>query len=228
MYNLKNHFNKFIKEDGTLIRSVTFHTKSNKDIMSIIKDKYNLDYVPQIAYHVIHDILEIPLCKSCMNKVSFSSFKEGYYDYCSSECMRSSSVIQNKRKKTQQDKFGGYAFSTPDGIKKVKQTNLERHGFMYSSQSPLVKSKISKTQESKFGGYAFSTKEGIKKAQRTNLEKYGVITPLLLPYVRDKAIEERRHVGNFFNKKTHYLCKKLPTKIYILHVKDNIYKIGIS
>ena len=39
-----------------------------------------------------------------------------------------SPLVKSKISKTQQSKFGGYAFSTPEGIEKVKQTNLEKYG----------------------------------------------------------------------------------------------------
>jgi hypothetical protein len=46
------------------------------------------------------DIVKVPICKICGNKVKFMGFKHGYQNYCSIQCGRSDPETLEKSKKT--------------------------------------------------------------------------------------------------------------------------------
>jgi len=59
-------------------------------------------------------------------------------------------------------------------IEKTKQTNLERYGCEYSSQSEIVKTKMKQTNLERYGcEYSTQSEQMKQKSRQTNLERYG-------------------------------------------------------
>jgi len=94
-------------------------------------------------------------------------------------------------KKTVLAKYGVEYTTQIESMKeKSCQTNLERRGFKFPSQSPLVRQKIKDKVQERYGvDNVFQSKEIKQKIVETNIEKYGASSPNQNETVRKKSIE---------------------------------------
>jgi hypothetical protein len=110
-------------------------------------------------------INNIPICE-CGSHLKFIDMKNGYRQFCSKNCMFQSSVIKERR----------------------KETNINKWGVDNPSKSTVVKNKIKNTNNQKFGTDWATQNENIKeKRSKTNLEKWGVDNPSKVREFREKA-----------------------------------------
>lgn len=137
------------------------------------------------------------LCLLCGNPTRFYTMKCGYKPYCSDKCAANSDtlknnkiqtclkvhgceyVLQNKeiRKKgtnTRLKENNGNYFSEKS-IEKMKNTNLEKHGKEFFTQTEEYKETVKKHNNEKFGcDYYVQTKECRTRLTETCQEKFGV------------------------------------------------------
>ena len=105
---------------------------------------------------------------------------------------------------------------------KMKETNIERHGFEYASQSDEIKDKMKQTNLEKYGVENPGQSEEIKdKMKKTNLEKYGFEYASQSEEIRDK-IEETNLERYGFKNPTQSDEVKNKTK------KTNLEKYGVE
>lgn len=175
MYDLINEeIEEWIKDNcftvkGTLNNRVSFTTwwvnKGFEDKLFEIKSKTSYlttDNITQRIYHICNDVIQIPTCKNCTNKVSFRQFKTGYREYCSLECTYTS---RERNKKISDN--NNYA----NMHEKQKEANLKKYGVEYYYQTEEFKSKSKNTKTKKYSDPYYNN---IEKNKNTCMERYGV------------------------------------------------------
>ena len=206
------------------------HIKNNfPDFYEYITNNYSdeLKFTEKL-YWYYHNIHEKPTCCEChKNTTRFISFFEGYAQFCSSKCVRTSSSLHKKMKDTILKKYGVENVSQSQEIKEkkkqtlkehygvnnvyeipgmkdqIKNTILKKYGVKNALQSQKIKEKIKQTNLKKYGvENPFSSQEIKEKIKQTNLEKYGVEHASQSPVIKDKVKQtnlERYGITNTFN-----------------------------
>lgn len=164
---------------------------STKHLLPEIKEK---DFKERI-YIILYNIIEIPTCKLCGNKVNFHSISKGYYQYCSLKC--SSKALSKDRVQLMYDRYGENAFKikTPltkekqqEANEKRKQTTLERYGVESYMQTPEFRQSISDAAMEQYGTEYFTqAKEVQAKTKQTCLERYGYENQKQSPEIQQKS-----------------------------------------
>lgn len=116
------------------------------------------------------------ICKTCGKPTEFLSLRLGYREYCCNKCVQTSKEIQEKIKKTNQERYGSDYYSKTDKwLNSVKKTNKEKYGCDFAGQNKEVKEKALKTCQEKYGKDNVSqVKEIQDKKIETNQQRYGV------------------------------------------------------
>ena len=140
------------------------------------------------------------------------SLKKLHIYSCSSKC----STI--KRKNTNLQRFGTeWSSQSPEIKEKRKNTNLERWGVECTLKSPEIKEKTKNTNLEKFGTEWPSQSEQIKeKTKKTNLEKFGTEYVLQSTEIKEKI------------KKTNLEKWGVENPIQNAQIQDKIYKTKLE
>ena len=191
------------------------HVKNNfPDFYEYITNNFpgDLKFTEKL-YWYYHNIHEKPTCYEChKNNTRFISFFEGYAQFCSSKCVRTSSFLHKKMKDTILKKYGVENVSQSQIIKdkkkqtlkehygvdnwrdiqeindKIKQTNLEKYGVENVSQSQIIKDKKKQTFNRHYGvDYVFDIPGMRDQIKNTILQKYGVDNIFKLPKFKEKS-----------------------------------------
>ena len=199
--------------------------------------------VSQRAWHVMHKVHGVPVCKTCKDKkVKWHKNKKAYQVYCSPKCSNSDPDKIALTKENNIRKWGVDnpkkvpMFSKPTKrkekkviIKKTKEEiianrrlyNLNKYGVEWHTQSPEVKSKISSTVK-------LTTEEAQEKRKATMLERYGVESYSQHP---DCANKRRRSCMEKYGvehpMQTVEVKEKLATALMDKYGTDNVNKIHI-
>jgi len=134
---------------------------------SHLSRKHNLSSIDYYNKYIKTDSEGI--CKICGKPTSFRGLQVGYSKYCSSRCANLDPDIQQKLKKTDEQKLAI--------AEKRKQTCLKKYGVTSTLKLDYVREK---TIES------IKSKEVIEKRKKTNQEKYGVDNPFQSKEIQDK------------------------------------------
>lgn len=145
------------------------------------------------------------ICKTCGKPTEFLSLRLGYREYCCNKCVQTSKEIQEKIKKTNQERYGSDYYSKTDKwLNSVKKTNREKYGCDFAGQNKDVKEKALKTCLEKYGTTTYSqTEECKQKTADTNTKKYGKSAIMQVEEFKEKyknnIVEEicnKSHFGN--------------------------------
>lgn len=164
----------------------------------------------QIAWLVLHDLDDIPCCRTCGKPLSNFEIKGTIH--CSKKCAKNDPETARKLKETNLAKYGTeYAFQAEEvkskikaslieeyGVdnpakadaikKKTKKTMLERHGVEHALQSEKSRRKYRETCRKRFGADSpMQNDEVQRKARETSLERYGCSNPQMSDAVRKKT-----------------------------------------
>jgi len=131
------------------------------------------------------------LCKICSNLVKWQSSNKKFATYCSTDCMYKDPDVSLKRKKTNQQKYGGpVPMCSKEIKKKAIETNIKKYGADYHQQTEQGKRQREKTNIKKYGVKTpFESEEIRKKAEETNLQKYNTRYPSNLEITKLKSID---------------------------------------
>jgi hypothetical protein len=144
--------------------------KKYEYLLNALNEDYNfLPSLKEQIYWLYNDLKEYPKCCVCGAEIkNFKSICEGYFNHCSCRCTQLDTIVRNKN----------------------KQTNLERYGVDNGAKSESAKQKYSMHCEQKYGKgitnsfMADTVKDKIKK---TNLERYNVDNPGKNKFIKSKA-----------------------------------------
>jgi len=205
----------------------TYFQSNFKLLYNLCISKYKGFSLPEFFY-LIYNNMSKPLCLMCNSETKFINFKEGYQTHCSLKCSQSNPMTKAKQKQTQLDKFGGYAFSTPEGIDKMKKTNLAKYGDTSFSRTKsfrdkseqtsllnwgvknpmhnnLIKEKSKVTQFNLYGNYGFVANPNPEKSRQTCMDIYGA--NYFLQSDIGKKLYKETLFSNYLNKLIPYLKK---------------------
>lgn len=123
------------------------------------------------------------ICK-CGKETSFTNFKTGYRQYCSTKCVATDKNIQDARHKTSIERYGSKTFNNPD---KRRETFKSKYGVDNISQLQDIKDRKIKTCLSNFGVDSPLKNESIKKKVRdTMFDRYGYFSALQILEFQNK------------------------------------------
>lgn len=94
-------FSSFIKDDGSLNMSKLTKSATGKHQLKLAAEKYGEARPAQLAYRVIHNIDQLPNCKTCSKQLTasnFIDFSRGYRTYCSNSCSSRKDTAEFKTK----------------------------------------------------------------------------------------------------------------------------------
>jgi hypothetical protein len=128
----------------------------------------------QKLFHFFHDDkdLKLGICKHCgKNRCRFRNMVIGYDDFCSWSCASSS---DEKKQKVFQTKLERYGDGNYYNLEKAKQTNINKFGTNFYSQTDECKNRMKQTCQERYGhDYYSQTNEYKNKYIKTSLERYG-------------------------------------------------------
>jgi hypothetical protein len=129
---------------------------------------------PQIYYDKFLKKEGEGICSICGKSAKFRGFTQGYFQTCSKKCERKISV-----KKTYITKKNKYGDSKYNNSRKIRETNLEKYGFITPAKNENIQNKIKKTNLEKYGVENVYQSDLIKnKIKKVYKSKYGVDNPM--------------------------------------------------
>lgn len=193
----------------------------NCDLLKFINgwsDKLGGNRLATKIFWVLNDIHDFPICKTCgkpLIKDTDINFKtKKYHEYCSIWCGTHGVERNEKRKRTNIERYGGTAPAMNEDVKqKIKDTNLKRYGVgcvfetetfkeemkkryleeygvEYNMQLESVKQKVRETCLERYGTVnGGCSKDALEKIKNTNMERYGVPSSFCRTEVKDKIKE---------------------------------------
>ena len=89
-------------------------------------------------------------CKECGAPTKFISITKGYTNFC---CVKHRFIFSHKKQKENNKNNYGveYTFQRKDVIDKIKKTNIRNHNGHFSSSTPEVIKKSKETRKEKYG-----------------------------------------------------------------------------
>lgn len=141
----------------------------------------------KIRWLIEHNADEIPKCPICGKIVHFECGKT----YCSTQCMTKSSIVKEKRKQTNIERFGVPVPYKNEEIKqKGMQTCIERYGVDNVGKSKIIQEKMKNKVRERYGvDYPMQSEEVKEKSRQSNIERLGVPYPMQSAKVREKSKE---------------------------------------
>jgi hypothetical protein len=201
-----------------------------------IKAFNNLKYYQSINYNIERGNIEFEVyvkdlpknsnyyidcqCDICGKKTNITlyHYNKNYDKYNLFTCKLCASL---KIKQTNLEKYGVEFPTQSNNVKeKIKQTNLEKYGVGFPTQSNNVKEKIKQTNLEKYGfTNPLFSKEIKEKIKQTNLEKYGVTYVQKNNLIRIKRIETRKKMY------IKQIIKKISNDYIFNNFSENVFDI---
>ena len=187
--------------------------------------KYHTSYLDETCsfservYHIFYELYETPKCKFCnRNIVKFAKFK--YREYCSTKCSRNGT--SDKIKQTNLERYGVEWTTQSDQMKeKSKQTCLEKYGVEHSTQSKQMKEKSRQTMLDRYGvEHALQAEVFREKSKQTCLNNFGTEYP-----AQSKEIQKTLEQNSL---KKHGVRRPSQSEIVSSKIADAHHKIGLN
>jgi len=161
-----------------------------EDLCNILPELIHNSPLAQFYWHISNNIIDIPLCKYCVKKCCWDAHNAKYSDYCSVKCANKDPDILNKRKNTNNKKYGGNSPTNSSNVRnKQHDTMIKKYGVKYTAQSPELFEKMKNSNIKKYGvENPLSNKNINNKCKQTLLEKYGVENPSQNKTLKNKAV----------------------------------------
>lgn len=158
-------------------------------------------------------------CRTCGSDTAFKTFRDGFFEYCSSSCAAQNAEVKQKKKQTQHDRYGGGVLNDPAIRERFQATMLERYGAEHAFQSSVLRSRYEETMIERYGTLYTEDMKSKKEAtcktrfgtehpsqcedfkQRvaeTNLKRYGIDYPLRHAENQKRSVKARRQA---------YICR---------------------
>lgn len=172
---------KYLSENPTIKKSILNNTAFLDD--AGVK---NIDLALR-THCITNGITEIPKCPNCGSKILRKKAKacdpNGYTmfsEFCSAKCAAASGVLKERMVETNLEKYGVEFVSQTDAfIQKRNATNAERFDGGHPMRSEHHKEKFKTTMLEKYGVEYAQQSEAIKeKTKKSNFEKFGFDNPM--------------------------------------------------
>lgn len=183
---MKFDYNSLKSPNGAYIRKSSVKNNFPEGYQKVLDysktyELTNLSFSQQLWIY-FHNTKGVPSCKCCEKKVNFESYNYGYKTYCSKKCAANDKELQEKKRKT----------------------NLEKYGSEYVGSSEVVRDKIKKTMIKKYGvENPMDVPKFVNKIKQTTFKKYGVENIMHLDEYKKKSMDThiKNHNGFILNKK---------------------------
>lgn len=146
-------------------------SKNNRSLYNSIINWCNNTIISNVefkrkVFHYINELLEIPTCLTCGGDVKYKRIADGYSQYCSNKCSKTSEKYYNNWRKTWKENN-----SNGKSIEKRMQTLKERYGSDFIN---VIKDNRKKSMLNKYGVENSFQIESVKQKRRSTLKgKYG-------------------------------------------------------
>lgn len=130
----------------------------------------------QRCWHLIYEINQQPLCKTCnINVPKFNNNKWDYLDYCSIKCQGNSKQVRQNYENAIMKKYGKKNILQVTEIKeKIKKTMLNRYGVDHNSKGSFKEKRVLSCIKKYNKNYYLQTEDAKQKNKKYCFEKYGV------------------------------------------------------
>ena len=233
MLEISNSILEVIKnitnENGILVPA-RIHLYVTDELNKFLKE--NSLTLKELNYIVQHNLSDIPKCPICGKRIkNFSRNTK----YCSVKCAQSDKLVQERKIKTNLEKYGvDYPAKLDEFKEKVKQTNLEKYGSEYYLSTDEFKERLKSTNLEKYGTEcSLNNKEVNQKRLNTWIKKYNTTNPLKAKEIRKKI--EKTSYERYGNKcfggsdKHKNIMKEIYNdKIISGEIKDLVSKCSIT
>lgn len=179
-------------------------------------------------YCILNDINIAPICPECNNKLrKFKSSSEGFFETCSSKCSANSDKRWIKYKETNLEKYGvEFSTQSTDVKDKIEATLVKNYGVTSTFKSKEILEKIENTNIERYGSsIGFSSNIIKDKILKTNLEKYGAVVPNSNPEVLKLLSDKDWLSGEFLVKKSKVISTELGCSISFVNYWARIHQI---
>ena len=201
-----------------------FNSQKIKDNINIINELNQIDFLQEFntniekLFAIKNHLIERPKC-ICGNTTNYVKNLKQYKQYCSRSCPEMKKILQEKRVKSNLEKYGVENTSSLESTrKKVKQTNIKKYGCENPNQNKEVLNKRKTTNLEKYGfEVALQNKEIREKAKQTNIKKYGS------EYYFSSKNGKEKIKNNFRN---YVINNTLPKKLEFIKDQYNIIPHG--
>lgn len=141
----------------------------------------------QVAWLVLHDLDDIPCCRTCGKPLS--RFETKGIIHCSKKCAKNDPETTRKLKETNLAKYGTeYTFQSEEVKDKIKSSCLKKYGVENAAQSELIQKRMKQTMLERYDVESPLQSEEIRKKYRqTSLERYGTASPMQNEDIKKKT-----------------------------------------
>lgn len=192
-------------------------------VNEVTKEKLSNSFYtyPTKCYWIIYDLHDFPVCKTChKNQEWYKSrnihFFEGYHPNCSNQCIQDNEDTKNKRKATNNYKFGcDNPFQNEEIKKKCWSTREKNHGDkFYSNREKAKQTRMQKILSDK----DYIAKQ-VKKREETCMLRFGYKNSIYDPEKRHKMRKKYLYDNQFFDS-----SDEIAYYIYNIDNKNNIVR----
>lgn len=172
-----------------------------KSLTSFLEEFYESPSIQQRFYHVWFNYYDFERCPYCNNPRKFSKIPKfsidryglkptnsvNYYTTCMSvDCSKRYNL--ERTQKVLLEKYGTTnPMKIPGVFDKIKETNNNKYGSDFYTETDEFKKKTKETFEKKYGGHPTKLKETQDRKKKTNLERYGHEHSLNNPEIKEKS-----------------------------------------
>ena len=142
----------------------------------IIENYHHSTNWTERLYWFYHNLTDFPKCPICGERTKFINIKTGYREFCSTKCMNSSKLVQEKKKETSRKNWGtDNPMQNSEIQSKLKKSIINKYGVDNVFKSEEIKRKIKQTCLVKYGvEHHLQNQNIMNKQKNTNIDKYGV------------------------------------------------------
>ena len=179
-----------------------------------------------------NNLNDVPECLNCSNKVKFIKFYKGYRKYCSKSCSAKHTHSDINIKKSRVDRMISCNYDTDLRKRMTEKANDTKSKFDKIKKDE-INQKRGNTNLEKYGVYFISQSTHIKeKIKNKFIEKYGVTNPLKLEKFKNKSKEtnllkygfDHYSKTSFYKEKMRKYFKICNDLKYTSPVGDGVYK----
>ena len=142
------------------------------------------------VYNYLNNITTQPVCKMCNKPVVYNSNKH-WLTYCSKTCRGKDTVVTDKRRATNIEKYGSTNYLASDeGRKKSKETHMRKYGVIHYNQTPEYLERIRSGDIYRDTNRDAMAKSFMTRMYNTLPERMPLITPL---FTLDEYLQHGAH-----------------------------------
>ena len=219
---------EYIKEKIFSRSTRGFLKKEFPDFVKYLDNNYdNVLSFSEKLYWFYNKLVKRPVCKTCGGFVNYNGLIKGYRDFCSLKCSRNNNDTIQKLKQTNIEKYGVEWNSQSESSKyKMKQTNIEKYGCSCTLHNTDISKKVRQTKLERYGDETFTNPQ---KTKQTKLERYGDENYQNREQIKKTCLNKYGGISPFHNKNVQEHSHKTKISNFVKHndwLLDSFYEDG--